>query len=161
MRLKKNNPGCQCCEPEPGGDCDDCSGDTPANISVTLDIADDPCDCSELRATYQAAWDQATFDDSGNFCQWIYEDETGFECDGYEYELHIHVRLYDDGHWYVKLELGDGNCTIVNPYCQIFYFEESSGRSTPIDCTAEYSIPFDTDALYPLCSTTDPTCTLN
>jgi len=57
MGLKKNNPGCECCES--GTPCAACNATTPSSVSITISgITDGLCDCSVLNGTHILAQKQ-------------------------------------------------------------------------------------------------------
>lgn len=51
MGLKKNNPGCECCES--GTPCAACNATTPSSVTVTISgITNGLCNCSVLNGTH-------------------------------------------------------------------------------------------------------------
>jgi len=72
--LKKNNPGCKCCDQ---AECAPCtSGFAPETFSVTIaGYADDTCaSCEDYDGTYVLDYDEG--DTTTNACYWYSADET-------------------------------------------------------------------------------------
>ena len=71
MALKKNNPGCNCCECP---DCLLCDDGRPDNIPVTFSATNNACDCSDLNGTFVLAYSECESTLSGgiytDYCVW-------------------------------------------------------------------------------------------
>ena len=117
MGLKKNNPGCSCCEES---SCLYCSGTPPATVLVTFSgIVDGTCgDCDSLfNATHVLANISA--------CSW---EVSGTFCSGVSYAITataLPVPLSGWG-WYVKITINGVSNT----------FSKNISSSTPFDCSA-------------------------
>jgi len=135
MRLKKNNPGCQCCEEDEEDEaspCEACSDATPLTISLTVEgIENDTCDDCEadLNGTFGL-----TQTDSES-CEW--RSSTIANCDNSNYWYVVEWNSFDgtlEARLYRAGPLTDVVCLL---------YTKSVGWS--FDCEATHTLEFDSE----------------
>jgi len=149
MGLKKNNPGCKCCETgDEGSPCEYCSGTTPLTLSLTVSgIEDDTCD--ECETTLNGTFGLMQGDSA---CTWRSAD-INVCTDQYFYEVTIdgfNGRL--DARLWQKGPLTD----VV-----VLLYRKAIGAT--IDCEASHTLSYVSENTWTQCdmNASQPDWTLN
>jgi len=125
-RLKKNNPGCGCCES--AGDCPKCSGTAPAAVTVTMSgWSDGTCgDCEYLNSTFTLSQGLVT-------CYWKAEHLGDISCGNGNVAIVAEIRQFENYEWWVFVNVGGG--------VQYTYYL-NLGNTNPVDCEAEFTLDY-------------------
>jgi hypothetical protein len=126
-------PGRMVCEG--GATCEFCSGDIPANLSVTIsDVVHDPeydlCtdpQCAAINDTYILTGPTIVLDQ----CRWLYTFTPG-TCVPSEIWISLY---YQGGHYYLQMHV----MYTTGPFCGVIFSPVDLGTSRP-DCSAWSSI---------------------
>ena len=147
-RLKKNNPGCNCC----GNACVLCSGATPGTIAVTLTgFANAACtDCSTINTTWVCNVVPAAA-----YCQWLH-GSFSFFCISADVIITISFIATGGGQYAMRVEVR----LVKAPTTNIHIFQTATSAAT-WDCTANRSIPWVSQSGGSLCDSSSATCTIN